>query len=139
MLALLEKEQSLVSLTRYDNVRDPEKRLRAATGYACSDNDTCNPKYYGFAVQVNSAAYQLQKNFNEAQAGVGVFVVGRTIETLDNYEVTLTNAATAAVYRYTPHVYWGNYNLWKILTANGWGVSPETYSLQALDRRNISR
>ena len=137
MLALIEKEQSLVSLTRYDTARDPEKRLRAATGYACPDNDTCNPKYYGFAVQVNSAAYQLQKNFNEAQSGQGTFAVGRTIKTLDEYQVTFANAATAAVYRYTPHVYWGNYNLWKILTANGWGVSAETYSLEALDRRNL--
>ena len=137
LIALLEKEQSLISLARYDTAADPEKRLRAATGYACPDNDTCDSQYYGFATQINSAAYQLQKNFDEARSGVGVFVVGQTIETLDNYQVTLANAATAAVYRYTPHVYWGNYNLWKIITANGWGVSPQTYSLQAIDRRNV--
>ena len=137
MLALIEKEQSLVSLTRYDTAADPEKRLRAATGYACPDNDTCDPKYYGFVVQVNSAAYQLQKNFNEAQSGQVTFATHRTIETLDEYEVTFANAATAAVYRYTPHVYWGNYNLWKIITANGWGVSSETYPLQILDQRNL--
>ena len=30
--------------------------------------------------------------------------------------VTLTNSATAALYRYTPHVYNGNYNFWKFFT-----------------------
>lgn len=30
--------------------------------------------------------------------------------------VTLNNAATAALYRYTPHVYNGNYNFWKFFT-----------------------
>jgi hypothetical protein len=32
--------------------------------------------------------------------------------------VTLTNSATAALYRYTPHVYNGNYNFWKFF--NEW-------------------
>lgn len=31
--------------------------------------------------------------------------------------VTLTNFATTALYRYTPHVYNGNYNFWKFFTA----------------------
>lgn len=31
--------------------------------------------------------------------------------------VTLSNAATAALYRYTPHVYNGNYNFWKFFQA----------------------
>jgi hypothetical protein len=30
--------------------------------------------------------------------------------------VTLTNAATTALYRYTPHVFNGNYNFWKYYT-----------------------
>ena len=34
----------------------------------------------------------------------------------DNQQVTLTNFATAALYRYTPHVFNGNYNFWKYYT-----------------------
>ena len=53
--------------------------------------------------------------------------VGQTIildNTLGGYDgvsqqqnVTLTNNATAALYRYTPHVFNGNYNFWKFFQA----------------------
>jgi len=59
-------------------------------------------------------------------AKVGTSRVGDTI-TLNNTQgppnnavasqiVTLGNAATAALYRYTPHVYNGNFNFWKFFT-----------------------
>ncbi len=65
--------------------------------------------------------------------------VGETI-TLDNTQgppnnapasqaVTLSNYATAALYRYTPHVYNGNYNFWRFFT--GWFRYPNGTLLQA--------
>jgi peptidoglycan hydrolase-like protein with peptidoglycan-binding domain len=89
--------------------------------------------------QLNWAAYQLQLNFNQATTTGGgtPYRVNYTIATLDEYNVFLSNAATAANYRYTPHVYWGNYNLWKIMTANGWGESSQTFSMTRIDEVNL--
>jgi peptidoglycan hydrolase-like protein with peptidoglycan-binding domain len=139
ILAYLEKEQSLISLVNYDVNLDPQFRVRAAMGYGCPDDASCSETYKGFANQVNWAAYQLQYNFNQATTtGGGTnYIVGRTILTLDEYPVYITNAATAAQYRYTPHVYWGNYNLWKIVTANGWGQDATTYNMGEIDRINL--
>jgi hypothetical protein len=138
ILAFLEKEQSLLSLTNYNTQTDPERRIKTAMGYGCPDFSKCNPTYEGFANQVNWGAYQLQYNVNLATGSSNEpYRVNRTITTLDGYDVFLSNAATASAYRYTPHVYWGNYNLWKILTANGWGVSSQTYTYAQLDAVNL--
>jgi peptidoglycan hydrolase-like protein with peptidoglycan-binding domain len=96
--------------------------------------------YFGFANQVNWAAYQLEMNYQQASTNGGgtQYILNNTITTLDEYNVLLTNQATAAQYRYTPHVYWGNYNLWKIITANGWGVDSNTYSPSQLDSVNLA-
>ena len=139
ILAYLQKEQSLLTLSGYDTVNDPEFRLRKAMGYGCPDNNSCNPKYLGFVNQLNWAAYQLQLNFNQASTTDegNPYRVNNTITTLDKYNVFLSNAATAANYRYTPHVYWGNYNLWKIMSANGWGDSSQTFSMSRIDEVNL--
>ena len=141
LIAYLEKEQSLISLTNYDVVKDPQNRIRTAMGYGCPDGTNCDTKYYGLANQLNWGAYQLQFNFDRGASGsnlVAPYHIQKTITTLDEYNVFLSNAATAANYRYTPHVYWGNYNLWKIITANGWGVSSQTYSAAEIDRVNLA-
>lgn len=140
LIAYLEKEQSLISLSSYDTVSDPHNRIRTAMGYGCPDGTNCEERFFGLANQLNWGAYQLQFNFDRAQTGsplVFPYHINRTITTLDEHNVFLTNAATAANYRYTPHVYWGNYNLWKIITANGWGVSSATYSMAEIDRVNL--
>lgn len=139
IIAFLEKEQSLISLKDYNVNTDPEKRIRSAMGYGCPDNSKCSETYWGFANQVNWGAYQLELNFLQAPTSGGgtQYKTLSTITTLDGYNVLLGNNATASVYRYTPHVYWGNYNLWKIITANGWGIDPNTYSFKALDDQNI--
>lgn len=137
LLAFLEKEQSLVtgqfSTTEFNN------RVDVAMGYGCPDSAGCNPKFKGFVNQLNWAAYQLQFNYNLATNArlVDSYQVGRTIFTLDSLNVFISNSATAAAYRYTPHVYWGNYNLWKIMTSNGWGTSGTTYTYAQLDGVNI--
>jgi hypothetical protein len=140
LLTFLEKEQSLISLKTYDPYKDPDKRIKYAMGYGCPDNSTCDSTYNGFVNQLNWGAYQLQFNYNNAVSGNYVlpFKVGNTITTLDEYNVFLTNEATAAIYRYTPHVYWGAYNTWKIIVANGWGQISTTYPMDQLDQVNLT-
>ena len=139
ILAYLEKEQSLLSIRGYDTQADSENRIKAAMGYGCPDTSKCDPEYNGFANQVKWASYQLQYNYDRSTKSNFSHVVGKTISTLDGYNVFLSNEATAANYRYTPHVYWGNYNLWKIITANGWGVDSATWSQADIDKVNISK
>jgi hypothetical protein len=128
ILTYLEKEQSLLTNTNYDINTDPDNRIKTAMGYGCPDNFSCAEKYKGFINQVNYAAYQLQYNYNISTKNPNEkFRVGNTIKTFDNQDVTLANAATAAIYRYTPHVYYSGYNLWKIMTVNKWGSTGQIY------------
>jgi len=137
ILAFLEKEQSLVTGGGLDN-NEILRRTNIAMGYGCPDNQDCDRTYNGFANQVNWAAYQLEFNIALASSNQpNLYKINSTITTLDDYDVFLTNGPTASVYRYTPHVYWGNYNLWKIVTANGWGDSTQTYSMRTLDSTNL--
>jgi len=139
LIAYLEKEQSLLTMSTYNIQTDTDKRMQNAMGYGCPDGAKCNPEYSGFANQVNYAAYQLEYNFRLANTtnSANPYQTNKTISTLDNYNILLTNAATAAQYRYTPHVYWGNYNLWKIITAYGWGRSETTYDMGQIDSINL--
>lgn len=66
---------------------------------------------------------------------------------MQNQTVTLSNYATAALYRYTPHVFNGNYNFWKFYTLwfkypNGTviklGTDPQTYVIDNGDKRLFS-
>ena len=139
LIAYLDKEQSLISLSGYNITTDPEHRMKYAMGYGCPDNAGCDDEYAGFYNQVNWAAYQLEYNYAVVSkaSGIDPYKVNTTIKTLDPDSVYLTNAATASNYRYTPHIYWGNYNLWKIMTANGWLDSSETFSTTDLDTANL--
>jgi hypothetical protein len=137
LLAMLEKEQSLLSRTNYNTYSDKEVRLKWAMGMGCPDTSACNDDYAGFVNQINWGAFQLQYNYEKSTIrNGGQYKVGNNIKTMDGYDVNLSNAATASVYRYTPHVYWGNYNLWKIITANGWGTSTDKYAYAEIDKAN---
>jgi hypothetical protein len=97
--------------------------------------DSSNNRYLG-------AARSLAKSFNTSSGrgpavdslgnvgfgpGSHTSKVGETIvvpneksspyTTLENQQVVLQNRATAALYRYTPYVYNGNYNFWKYFQA----------------------
>ena len=140
IIAYLEKEQGLISSQNYDVYTDKNNKIRSAMGYGCPDAKLCDSKYYGFVNQVNWAAYQLQYNYNIIKNGsksAFPYNLNTTITTLDEYNVFLTNAATAANYRYTPHTYWGNYNLWKMITVNGWGTDATKYTYQEIDAANL--
>lgn len=115
MLVLLQKEASLI-----EDSNPSQGRLDWATGYGCPDNWACNPYYKGFGKQVNSAALQFLAYMNEQhrykyQMG-GTYTFTNPYGTISQEPVVVTpvNKATAALYNYTPHVYNGNYNVYKL-------------------------
>lgn len=111
LLVLLQKEQSLV-----EEKNPTEKQLNWATGYGCFDGQACNPRWEGFGKQVNSASLQFydyvtNPNAYPYKAGE-TYIVSNSNDTVST--ITPENNATAALYNYTPHVYNGNYNFYKI-------------------------
>jgi len=109
ILVALQKEQGLLNMpTRND------ASLNAAMGYACPDGGGCNSNYAGFTKQVEWGAWQHRYNYERAQGrGFSDYQVGQTMTFADfngSHTVTFANRATASLYRYTPHVYNGNYN-----------------------------
>lgn len=118
ILVLLQKEQGLIEKT------SPEPRnLDWATGYGCPDNWVCNPYYKGFGKQVNSAALQFlaymnNPNYYGFQANRTYQIHNTPKPYCENSNRTMTvtpqNRATAALYDYTPHVFNGNYNFYKL-------------------------
>jgi hypothetical protein len=115
ILVTLQKEQGLLSKSTKD-----DGALSRAMGYACPDSGGCSSTYAGFTKQVENAAWQLRYNFERAQGkGFSDYQVDQTINVASsggypNMDVTFSNRATASLYRYTPHVYFGNYNFWNM-------------------------
>ncbi len=111
ILVLLQKEQSLIS-----SQNPSQRRLDWATGYAVPDSGNRNYYFEGFGRQVNSAALQFRAYMNNPE--YYNYKKGETYEFKNNYSskdvsvVTPANKATAALYNYTPHVYYGNYNFY---------------------------
>lgn len=111
LLVLLQKEQSLVE----DD--DPsDRQLDWATGYAvcdsCSKDDPAIQRWKGFGKQVNSAAMQFSDGYladiETYGSTQGKYGPGIEVE-IDGEIVVPENAATAALYAYTPHLH-GNSN-----------------------------
>ncbi|MCK4744694.1 hypothetical protein KAS41_01385 [Candidatus Parcubacteria bacterium] len=116
MLALLQKEQSLIT-----DISPTERQLAAAVGYGCPDGGGCNPRWNSFFKQINSSYLQFRSYLDESHLYPNRYQLGKTyviprdntpVKTVD--VVTMENKATAALYTYTPHVYYGNYNFWKL-------------------------
>ncbi|HNU81353.1 MAG TPA: hypothetical protein PKK65_01305 [bacterium] len=115
LLVLLQKESSLI-----EDPNPNQARLDWATGYGCPDNWTCNPYYKGFGKQINSASLQFLAYMKEPQnynykAGQ-TYTFSNPYGTISNKTITVipANQATAALYNYTPHVFDGNYNIYKL-------------------------
>lgn len=115
ILATIQKESSLIEETNYNARLDGY-----SLGYGCPDSGGCNPRYKGFAKQINSAALQFLAYMNEQnrypyKAGQ-TYTFTNPYGTICNEPMTLTveNKATAALYNYTPHVYNGNYNFYRL-------------------------
>jgi len=111
LLVLVQKEEGLV-----EDPAPQQSQLDWATGYGCPDNWSPNPYYKGFGKQINSAALQFryymdhpdQYNF---KAG-NTYTVTNT--NADPSTITIENNVIAGLYNYTPHVYNGNYNFYKL-------------------------
>ncbi|MBL8029972.1 MAG: hypothetical protein JNN11_01865 [Candidatus Doudnabacteria bacterium] len=139
ILVTLEKEQSLVTGRKTASESVLQKALDRAMGFDCPDSGGCGDLFPGFYYQIFGnfdsagnrylgAAKSLMRSY-AVTAGRGPQIngvpakVGQTV-TIDNTQgppynapassmVTLANRATAALYRYTPHVFNGNYNFWR--------------------------
>jgi len=132
LLVLLQKEQSLIQ-----NPAPTQKALDEATGYGCPTGQSCNPYWKGFGKQVNSAALQFLAYMQEPSkyrfksnttyiAKDKYSMLKSVADAINNGEynsiisspgfvaVTVENQATAALYNYTPHVYNGNYNFYRL-------------------------
>ncbi|MFH0955837.1 MAG: hypothetical protein V1801_01320 [Candidatus Falkowbacteria bacterium] len=115
ILVLLQKEQSLIEETS-----PSQRNLDWATGYGCPDSGGCNVRWQGFGKQVNSAALQFRDYMDNPR--LYTYRAGNTYTFTNPYgtisqepmTVTPANQATAGLYNYTPHVYNGNYNFYKI-------------------------
>jgi len=111
LLVLLQKEQGLV-----EDSSPKQSQLDWATGYGCPDGGGCNERWRGFYKQINSASLQFRDYLENPQ--LYKYRAGQTYTfsntNKDPMTVTPINNATAALYNYTPHVYNGNYNFWKI-------------------------
>lgn len=143
LLITLNKEQSLIT-GQFPKDSDLQKALDHALGFACPDNGGCGDLFPGFYYQLFGnfdaagnrylgASKSLMKSYS-ASNGRGPILNGQISHvgdsiTLDNtlggfeniepsQTVTLSNNATAALYRYTPHVFNGNYNFWRFF--NSW-------------------
>lgn len=141
IIVTLQKEQSLITRTDYS-----QNALDKAMGYGCPDGGSCSPTYKGFTNQVEWAAWQLRYNYEAAGKDVSWwnshysthYYVGKTRShgwSGTYYLVTYKNKATAGLYRYTPHVGFGNYNFWQLMInwfnvtpGSGGGVTPQTYN-----------
>lgn len=141
ILVKLQKEQSLITGHQGSDAVRLQRALDFALGFGCPDTQPCGELYRGFYFQIFGnvdsennrylgAARSLMRSFTTPGGrgpfyNGGVAQVGDTIvlsNTLGGYEgvqanqtVVLENAATAALYRYTPHVFNGNYNFWRYM------------------------
>ncbi|RMD59466.1 hypothetical protein D6821_01175 [Candidatus Parcubacteria bacterium] len=141
ILVLLQKEQSLV-----EDANPTQRQLDWATGYGCPDGGRCNPRWRGFWKQVNSATLQFKYFMNgcneEGEEYRGnrcefkpyhTYVFSNPYSTIKRGSsvVTPANLATAALYNYTPHVYNGNYNFYRLWQRYFTRTYPDGTLLQA--------
>jgi hypothetical protein len=132
ILVFLQKEQSLISRTVWD-----DWSMLAAMGYNCYggvsgdyNSNGCKDAMEGFTLQVEWGAWQLRYNYeiagkdatwwNTYYPGYTQYRTGNTATMgtsrtpPSSYDVTFANQATASCYRYTPYVFYGNYNVWNL-------------------------
>lgn len=102
ILARAQLEQSLLGKSTASRAK-----LDWAMGCGCPDGGECISSFRGFDVQVECMAGKLREYLDgldvkgETMSG---WRVGKPKHTLDGYSVTPRNAATAAMYTYTPWV-----------------------------------
>lgn len=105
ILVILQKEQGLITASGRNLV---PYRYASAMGFACPDDEPCDPEFEGFARQVYYGARQFQKyriypDKYQFQAGQTVMIPYHPDARCGGHQVTIENQATAGLYNYTPH------------------------------------
>ncbi len=116
ILITLQKEQSLVT-----NGAPSQRDLDCAMGYEGGNGCTWmfenRPQWKGFSNQVGWAAWNLRLHYERSVRQIEPYYMGKVV-TVTDYDgarsVYLSNHTTAALMRYTPHTYYGNWNFWKL-------------------------
>ena len=104
LLVTLQKEQSLVT-----SKAPTPTELRKALGQGCPDTAQCDSAYYGFFMQVYSAARQLawygnpEGSHTSIKVGQSNAVRFHPNAACGSSNVVIQNRATAALYYYTPY------------------------------------
>lgn len=139
LLVLLEKEQSLVTMSAPSRIR-----FERATGMACPDTAPCDPAFAGFFYQVYYGArqYQIYAQFPGSfgyRAGQTHDILYHPNRDCGTQRIHVRNQATAGLYIYTPYTpneaalrnlfgvgdacsSYGNRNFWRIFST--WFGSP---------------
>ena len=140
LLVTLQKEQGLITNHKDSSPEKLQRALDFSFGFNCPDSTGCsqNSLFPGFYFQLFGnfdtegnrylgAARSLMKSFT-TPGGRGPLINGKIAKVGDIVEIGNTtdphgvpatqmvqigNSATAALYRFTPHVFNGNYNFWK--------------------------
>ena len=102
LLVRVQMEQGLIN-----KATASEESISIAFGCGCPHSPVCSSKYEGFANQADCAAGTLSRSMDRALTSNGTASGWRKGEeklTQDKIEVVPTNAATAALYTYTPWV-----------------------------------
>lgn len=104
LIVMLQKEQALVT-----DEWPWAVQYRSAMGYGCPDTAPCAKEYYGFFNQVYNAAKQLKNyrknpgSFNYASGRKSYVSYQANAPSCGKSYITMQNAATAALYNYTPY------------------------------------
>jgi len=102
LLVRVQMEQGLVSKQTAS-----DESITLAFGCGCPHSPVCSPKYEGFANQADCAAGTLSRSMDRALTSNGTasgWKKGEEKLTQDLVEIVPANAATAALYTYTPWV-----------------------------------
>ncbi len=139
IIVLLQKEMGLIE----EDETPKSTQLDWATGYGCPDGGGCNERWRGFWKQVNSATLQFYdylenpQDYNYRKGQTYIFNNPYSTTIQGTVEVTPVNDATAGLYNYTPHVYNGNYNFYKIWKRYFTRAYPNGTLLQARDEVGV--
>lgn len=102
ILTRLQMEQSLIGKSTAT-----KKALDFAFGCGCPDNGSCSETWRGFHKQADCMASHMRSYLDDLEGGgstIAGWKIDKAKKTLDKYWVTPKNAATAALYTYTPWV-----------------------------------
>jgi MYXO-CTERM domain-containing protein len=102
LLTRLQMEQGLINKTTASAAT-----IEIAFGCGCPHSPVCSDRYMGFENQTECAAGTLSRSMVAATTSTGTvsgWARNRTKQTQDGVSITPKNAATAALYTYTPWV-----------------------------------